>query len=236
MIVESRMEHIDKYWDLIERHSLFRGLVHGEIASAMNLLRGEAQSFDKGEHLDKSIKRARQKRIGCVLSGWAEIYKYDLRGNRVMLDFIMPNYLIGCYDVFSCVRLDEFEAIATAPGILLTLDAQELSAPSGVSNTLLISKLQSNLISILTERSWRLLKKDDILSAGTQRDKLLLYLSYESAYFGSTSFDLPFDRQDMANYLHMNRSSLSRELGKLRNEGLIEFSHNHFRLNFQPPK
>ena len=64
----------------------------------------------------------------------------------------------------------------------------------------------------------------------TTREKLLSYLSAQAARAGGPEFDIPLDRQQLADYLAVDRSAMSAVLGKLRDEGVLEFRKNHFRL------
>ena len=68
----------------------------------------------------------------------------------------------------------------------------------------------------------------------TVRGRLLVYLSSESAKAGSTSFTIPFDRQGMADYLNLDRSALSKELGRMKKDGILDFKKNHFILYQNP--
>ena len=70
----------------------------------------------------------------------------------------------------------------------------------------------------------------EITGKRTTREKLLTYLSMEAKRFGRDSFDIPFDRQELADYLEVERSGLSAEIGKLKKEGVIDSQKNHFTL------
>lgn len=227
---DSEMDRFAKHLGLIAGHSLFRDLNREELPRILLHLNGTIHAFGRGDRLDELMCAHPDQTLGCVLSGWAQVYKYDLWGNQSILDFLMPNYLLGCYNVFTDANLTDFRTIATEPGLVLLLDGGVLLHPPADSDFPLLAKLEKNLIALLSERSWRMLKKVDILSASSLREKILLYLSYEATYFGSMTFDIPFNRQEFADYLYIDRSSLSRELGRLKAEGVIDFERNHFTL------
>lgn len=130
----------------------------------------------------------------------------------------------GRYSTFTDANLTAFRTVATEPGQVLLLNASMLTDPSRCTDFPLLAKLEKNLITLLSERSWRMLKKLDILSGSSLREKILMYLSYEAMYFGSMTFEIPFNRQGFADYLYADRSSLSRELGKLKAGGVDRLS------------
>ena len=91
-------------------------------------------------------------------------------------------------------------------------------------------RLIQNFVTILSRKNLMLTKKIEHMSRRSLRDKLLSYLSDESIRQRSTSFDLPFNRQQLADYLCVDRSALSRELSLLQEEGILKFRRNHFEL------
>lgn len=94
------------------------------------------------------------------------------------------------------------------------------------------NQLTRNLLSVLAERNFQLGQKLEHMTKRTTREKLLSYLSSEARRSGSSSFDIPFNRQQLADYLSVDRSAMSNELCHLRDEGLISFQKNHFTVQF----
>ena len=92
------------------------------------------------------------------------------------------------------------------------------------------NKLIRNLMHDLAQKALMFHRKIDVISRRTTREKLLSYLNYEARRQGSGSFDIPFDRQGLADYLEVDRSGLSLEISKLRKEGILESRKNHFTL------
>ena len=87
-----------------------------------------------------------------------------------------------------------------------------------------------NLIRIVAEKNLLFHRKIDITSKRSTRDKLLTYLHYEAKKHGTRSFEIPYDRQELADYLEVERSGLSSEIGKLKKEGILKAEKNHFAL------
>ena len=92
------------------------------------------------------------------------------------------------------------------------------------------ARLIDNLFAVLAKRNITLREKLTYITQPTLRDKILTYLSSESIRQPSAYFDIPFDRQQLADFLSSDRSALSKELSKLKKEGLIDFEKNHFHL------
>ena len=91
-------------------------------------------------------------------------------------------------------------------------------------------RLMCNIVSILADNNTRLIEKTEILCKKTLRSKILAYLEQEAKYNNSNKFTIPFNRTDLANYLDADRSALTRELAKMRTDGLINFDKNTFEL------
>ena len=97
-------------------------------------------------------------------------------------------------------------------------------------NKLLQGKLACNIVSILADNNTKLIEKTEILCKKTLKGKILAYLEQEAINQGSRKVVVPFNRTDMANYLDADRSALTRELSRMRDEGLIDFEKNVFEL------
>lgn len=212
---------------------LFAGLTEQELAQFAALWQAQLFCFAKGEQLDRGLARQAPGQLTCLLSGGALIQKNDAEGNQAILDFARPWYLMGCYSVLTDMPFHGLCIVATAPGLLLTFRPEPVSAPGTEAHALQV-KLQRNMMGLLAQHGWQLMKKAEILSCHSLRAKTLAFLSAQREYFHSDVFEVPMDRQTLADYLYINRSALSRELGRLREEGLIEYHRSKFVLHFPP--
>ena len=86
------------------------------------------------------------------------------------------------------------------------------------------------MLAILASKNILLSRKIEYVSKRTTREKLLAYLSDQAAMHGSGEFDIPFNRQELADYLYVDRSAMSNELGRMQRDGVLRFRFNHFRL------
>lgn len=223
---------MDEDLTLIREQALFRGFSPEELREVLEELGGCTVSFEKGDSLNSLMDRQSPTALACILSGWALLLKYDALGNQAILDFAMPGYLLGCYKVLTGADFSAIRISATSPGRMLCFNGEKLLRAESAASHLLLSRLNGNILTMLAERSWRLLKKADIVSCHSLREKILSFLDSQRECYHSSSFEIPLDRQGLADYLYVNRSALSRELSKLRDEGLIDFHKSRFVLYF----
>lgn len=223
------MDKMDYNLPQIQNQALFRDMSADEIGEIISGLNGMVLDFEKGDYLNRLLDRYASQGMACILSGCALLLKYDTSGNQAVLDFVMPGYLIGCYRWLPVFKFAEVKIKATSKGQLLCLDGEKFTADN-MAQIPLLAKMEHNIVNILAERSYRLLRKADIISAHSLREKILAFLNAQRDYCRSNTFEIPMDRQEMADYLYANRSALSRELSSLRKEGLIHFDRNRFTL------
>ncbi len=166
--------------------------------------------------------------IGIVASGQVTIEYIDLWGNKAIMSNIAPGHVFAESYALTGEPL-MVDAVATQTSVILFLDMKKLMNPT-TGNTHCRDIIINNLLNIAIQKNLTLSNRIFCTSPKTIRDRLFIFLSNESRKAGSEEFVIPFDRQQLADYLNVDRSALSKELGKMRNEGLIEFRKNSFRL------
>ena len=195
---------------------LFRGISPRELSGLLREAGGRRVSFEKGELLLRRGEVTR--RLGLVLSGTVHIIREDFWGNRGIVGLAEPGEIFAESYALAGEPL-EVSVLAASAGEALFLDAEHLSA-----------RLSANLLALLAEKNLMLTRKMRHMARGTTREKLLSYLSAQAARVGQPEFDIPLDRQQLADYLAVDRSAMSAVLGKLRHEGILTFHKNHFHL------
>lgn len=218
---------------LLQDSQLCAGFTQAEIAQFAELWGARLFHVEKKENINRQIARRHPGCMACLLSGGALIKKEDAEGNQAVLDLVRPDGLMGYCGALTDMPFRGMSIIATAPSCLLVFRPQPLPTAQGESDALRL-KLQKNLMALLAQHCWQLMKKSEILSCRPLREKVLAFLSAQREFFHSDTFELPMDRQTLADYLYINRSALSRELGRLREEGLIDYHRSKFVLNFPP--
>lgn len=165
-------------------------------------------------------------RLGLVLSGTLHIVKEDFWGSRTIVGLAGPGEVFA--EAYACLGGEPLEVavLAAADAEVLFLNSvQALScARPGAA------EFTRNLLTILAGRNLTLTRKIGHMARRTTRDKLLSYLSAQAMQAGGPEFDIPLDRQQLADYLAVDRSAMSTALGKLRDEGVLTFQKNHFHL------
>ena len=183
---------------------LFRDIAPADLASLLDCLDARERAYEKGVWL---LRRGEwTDRLGLVLSGTVHILREDFWGSRSIVGLAGPG------EIFA-----ESYALAGEP-----LEVSVLAASD--------ARVTRNLTALLAEKNLTLTRKMRHMARRTTREKLLSYLSAQALRSGGPEFDIPMDRQQLADYLAVDRSAMSAALGKLRDEGVLEFRKNHFRL------
>lgn len=166
--------------------------------------------------------------IGIVASGQVTIEYIDMWGNKAIMSNIAPGQVFAETYALSGEPL-MVDAVASETSVVLFLNIRKLmdSQPENVHYK---DAILNNLLHISIQKNLTLSNRIFCTSPKTIRDRLLIYLSNESRKAGCEEFSIPFDRQQLADYLNVDRTALSKELGKMRGDGLIEFRKNVFHL------
>lgn len=206
---------------------LFHGVSPEEIRTMLHCLGAETRKYQRGSivyHMGEVVNS-----MGILLSGSVSIENDDVWGNKSILDKIGPGQVFA--ETYACVP-DEplmISIVATEPTEILFLDMSRVlntcSNACGFHN-----KLIRNLLSVSLQKNLNLSRRIFHTSSKSIRGRLLSYLSFQATQHGSYDFQIPFSRQQLADYLSVDRSALANELGKMQKEGLLRVERNHFTL------
>lgn len=167
--------------------------------------------------------------IGVVLEGRVQVISDDILGNRSILGTVERGRLFA--EAFCCAGIDRLpvSVVAQSGSEALFLNYRRIltSCPSSCG---FHGRLIENMVRILARKNLLLNQKILHLSKRSTRDKLFSYLSAEAQRAGGGSFTIPFNRQELADYLCVDRSAMSAEIGKLRKEGILFAHRNEFRF------
>lgn len=167
--------------------------------------------------------------IGLVLSGSVLVVQEDIWGNRNILSKAGPGQAFAAAYACAPGSLLNVSVLAETPVTAMFLNVKRVLnvCPSACEHH---SRIIRNLLGELAEKNLRFGEKLTHMGQRTTRAKLMSYFSAEAQRLGTYEFDIPFSRQQLADYLAVERSGLSLELGKMRSEGLLDFHKNHFIL------
>ena len=206
---------------------LFSGLEEEALEALLPQLRPIRRGWGRGETLLHPGEPAPG--VGVVLSGGVRVVREDFWGNRSLLTTVKLGDLFA--EAFACAGAPlTVRAEGTQDGEALFFPPEHLMDPPPGGGD-----LPGRLLGLMARKNLTLNRKIDHLSQRTTRAKVLAYLSHQAEAADSSAFTIPLDRQELADYLSVDRSALSAELGKLRREGVLEFSRSRFRL-CQPPE
>ena len=216
-----------KYFEILEKCPLFDSIERDKLEKMLICLGAKVIEFDKKYTILSEGSRA--KYIGIVLSGSAQVIQIDYYGNRSVLSNIYPSEVFG--EAFACAETESVpvSVIANEPSKVMLIDCSHILHTCH-NNCGFHQQLIYNLMKDLAQKTVMFHQRIEITSKRTTREKLLSYLSLQSKRARSQSFDIPFDRQELADYLEVDRSGLSAEISKLRKEGIIENRKKHFVL------
>ncbi len=212
---------------ILKNSLLFQGITETDIASALSCMSATPLTYQKGNFIFRSGETTES--VGLVLTGCVHIIKEDFWGNRTILMEATAGKLFGeTYASLPNLPL-EVSVVATEPCTILFLNMNKIMTLC--SNTCSFhTKLIKNMLSIFAHKNLLLTQKMEHTSQRSTREKLLSYLSSESIKNSSSSFEISFNRQQLADYLSVDRSAMSNELSKLREEGVLEYRKNWFHL------
>ena len=209
---------------------LLRGLDDKELQDMMDIHFSRKQTYEKNAVIFSAGSVVHE--TGIVLSGSVNIENNDLWGNKSILSNVPAGQVFAETYAFSHEPM-MVDAVAAEDCTILFLDFNMLM-DSPLENRTWQNKLLRNMLNVSVQKNLALSSRIFCTSSKTIRGRLLTYLSSQSMKAGSATFDIPFNRQQLADYLNTDRSALSNELGKMRDDGLIEFYKNTFRLKAAP--
>lgn len=211
----------------LKKCPLFAGINSADIESILSCFSSESREYRKDEYILTAGNITT--RFAVVLSGSVNIIKEDYWGNRYILAKMETSELFG--EAFSCAggKALTVSAVACENTSILFLECHDLLTvcpkACGFHNVII-----NNLMKIMADKNLMLTQKISHLTNRSTKDKLLSFLSSQSQAAGSNSFNIAFNRQELADYLSVDRSAMSNELCKLRDEGIINFNKNSFIL------
>ena len=216
-----------KYLEVLKKCPLFYSIEENDLLKMLPCLGAEVLSYDKKDTVFSEGSEA--KNIGILLSGGVESVRFDYYGNKSIINKINPPEVFG--EAFACAESKSL------PISIVAIDNSEIMLIncSHILHTCsnycgFHQQLIYNLMKDLASKTVIFHQRIEVTSKRSTRDKLLAYLDIVSKQKNSSSFTIPFNRQELADYLEVERSGLSAEISKMRKEGILESYKNHFKL------
>ena len=212
---------------MLKRSWLFAGVTDSEIETMLSCLDAKVRSYRKGEYVFRQGERIDQ--IALVAKGELYVQQDDYWGDRSIIHSVSAGELFGEAYLAPESGIMLTDVIAAQDSTVLFFHVRRIITTCSKACRFHTAVVQ-NLFFSLSEKNQKLMQKLGHMSRRTTREKLISYLSQESKRNSSSCFTIPFNRQQLADFLSVDRSAMSNELGKMRDEGLLEFEKNQFRL------
>ena len=206
---------------------LFEGIERGNMDAMLGCTGYHISSYQKGQVV--ILEEEQIQHVGIVLSGAVDMIKEDVWGNKTLLTRMGKNELFG--ETFACG--DDARSVVT---FIAPEDTQVLFIPFGrMMRTCTMAcahhhKMVENMVRIIANKNRDLMRKVEIVSKKTLREKILTYLSVQAQAQDSRYFEIPLGRSELAAYLCADRTALARELSAMKADGLIDYHKNTFRI------
>ncbi|MBO5933995.1 MAG: Crp/Fnr family transcriptional regulator, partial [Clostridia bacterium] len=211
----------------LKRTQLFAGVGDDEIASMLSCLGARLYTYKKGEYVLRQGEHLND--IIVLVDGNLHIQKDDYWGNRSILGQIAVGEMFGEAYVAPESGALLNDVVAVDESSVIFFDVKQIITTCS-SACRFHSMVVQNMFFAISEKNRKLVQKLGHMSKRSTREKLISYLSEEAKRHSSSSFTIPFNRQQLADFLSVDRSAMSNELCRMRNEGLLEFNKNSFRL------
>ncbi len=218
---------MEKYIPILKRTQLFSGVGEEEIGAMLNCLQAKLCTYKKGEyvlrqgeHLDKIL---------VLTEGKLHIQRDDYWGNRSIINMVSIGEMFGEAYVAPESGTLMNDVLAVEDSTVIFFDVKRIITVCSASCRF-HSMVVQNLFFAISEKNRKLVQKLTFMTKRTTREKLIAYLSEEAKRQNSSEFSIPFNRQQLADFLSVDRSAMSNELCKMRDEGLIEFEKSCFKL------
>ena len=218
---------MEQYFSVLQACPLFDGVAREEMSAMLGCLGARSIGAARGQIIFSEGDPALY--VGIVLEGAVRLIREDYYGNRSIVARITPGQVFG--ESYACAGLPRLpiSVLAEEDCVCLLIDCRRITV-SCTNACVFHSRMIFNLLRLVAEKNLLFHQKLEITSKRTTRDKLMAYLMSQAKRSGSDEFTIPFDRQALADYLEVDRSGLSSEIGKLRREGRIACDKNVFRL------
>ena len=216
-----------KYIPVLKRTKLFSGVGEEDIASLLSCLGARKKEYKKGEYILREGEHISD--IFILVEGKIHIQKDDYWGNRSILSVISVGEMFG--EGYAAPESGALlnDVVAVEDSSVIFFDVKRILTTCS-SACRFHNMIVQNMFFAISDKNRRLVQKLGHMSGRTTRAKLISYLSEEAKRQGSSAFSVPFNRQQLADYLCVDRSAMSNELCKMRDEGMIKFEKSRFEL------
>lgn len=218
---------MEQFYPVLDNCLLFEGIKREHYSQMLGCLGARTMKVKRGAMVFAEGDPATG--VGIVLSGGIQTVREDYLGNRSILSMSVPGQMFG--EGFSCSGVDALPVsiVAAADSEVMIINCSHIMTICHHVCSF-HNQMIRNLLRSVADSNMRLSQKVDILAKRTTREKVMAYLLSEAKLQGRDDFFIPYDRQELADYLGVERSAMSTVIGRLRSEGLIDVNRKWFRI------
>lgn len=216
-----------KYIGTLDNSLLFHGIEKEHIKTMLHCLNPRISKYKRHDFI--TMAGDDFKELGILLEGEALVSKENAAGNRVMMMQLKPGQMFGEMVVFSSLKVWPVTVQAQSDCTVFFLSEKKIIGECERVCTW-HKELIQNMLRITSERALMLNKKVEYLSMKSMRGKLSSYLLEQYHQAQSGTFDLPLNRNELADFLNVSRPSMSREMGRMRDEGIIDYYKSSIKI------
>lgn len=227
-MVEFGMPLEPEWLEVLCKSTLFVDITSVELESMLRCLRSSVGKYSKNEYI--RVAGEHHAEVGIVLSGKTAIVKDSLQGDRVIVAVLQPGDLFGEMVAFSEKRVWPATVMAQEDCVVMFIPSERI-VDNCERRCECHRDLLMNLLRVLSDKALMLNRKVEYLTIKSLRGKISVFLLECHEKTGKMMFMLPLSRNELAEFLNVSRPSLSREMCRMRDEGLIEFHMSSVRLN-----
>lgn len=210
-----------KWMKILMKCALFQGIAAGELLEMLNCLNPKLKNYKKRKNII-TIEGERFTEIGVVLDGEVAVTKENAEGTRVIMTKLGEGELFGEIIAFSRERVWPATVITSQPCLIMFVPVAKI-VDSCTKRCSSHQQLIVNMLKIVSNRALMLNRKVNYLTIKSLRGKISTFLLEQYKKSGQKTFMLPLKRQECAEFLNVSRPALSREMCRMRDEGMIEF-------------
>jgi CRP-like cAMP-binding protein len=216
-----------KIFSLLSASPLLSGIGADDFEAMLGCLGARQKTFEKEEAL--FLEGDTVTEIGLLISGRLHLLKSDIWGNNSIVTDVTPPGMFAEAVVCGGLGRVPVSAVAKETSEVLFLDYKRIVTTCS-SSCAFHGKLIRNMVGVLARKNIMMSEKMEHITKRTIKEKLLSYLNTQARQNNSKVFDIPYNRQELADYLSVERSALSAEMSKLKSAGVIGYRKNHFEL------
>ena len=218
---------MQEYYSLLERCPLFNNVSPKDYPHILSCLDVSVKTYHADDYVVLTGNELNF--VGIILEGSAEILKEDFAGNRHIIALLSPSHLFGEGIVCTRKRISPVSVRTRTTCKILHIPYIKILTSCHHACSFHTTMIY-NMMLILGEKNVILNQKIDLVTLKGMREKLATYLLSESNRTQNQVFYINFNRNELAEYLHVSRPSMSRELCRMKEEGLIDFHKNCFKI------